>query len=291
MSHTDIEERDFRLDDELDPLRTLRGRLTYAAGAENGAPRPYVLVLHGFKGFMDWGFFPELARRIARSGAVAVAFNFSGSGHGERPLEFSEHDAFFANTPSRELDDVQRVRTWIDSGAVPWIDRQRAGLFGHSLGGGVALVHAARRNDYRVLVGWACVSTFRRFPAEVEAEWRRRGWVEIPNLRTQEVHRLGTGWLDDLERNAHALDIHAACARLAMPSLLLHGTADDAVPLAEAESLARAFAPDVGRLELLADANHTFWAAHPLIGMPRTLALALERTIAFLAAGLSGPER
>jgi dienelactone hydrolase len=291
MTHTDIEERDFRLDDELDALRTIRGRLTYAAGAEDGAPRPYVLVLHGFKGFMDWGFFPELARRIARSGLVAVSFNFSGSGHGERPLEFSEHDAFFANTPSRELDDVQRVRAWIDSGAVPWIDRQRAGVFGHSLGGGVALVHAARRHDYRALVGWACVSTFRRFPAEIESVWRRQGWVEIPNLRTKEVHRLGTGWLDDLERNARVLDIHAACRRLATPSLLLHGSADEAVPLAEGEALARAFGPGVGRLEVLAGANHTFWAAHPLLGVSETLARALERTLDFLAERLSSPGR
>ena len=35
------------------------------AGAElAGVPLPHVLILHGFKGFMHWGFFPELSRRL-----------------------------------------------------------------------------------------------------------------------------------------------------------------------------------------------------------------------------------
>ena len=29
------------------------------------AARPAVLVLHGFKGFKDWGMFPPLAERLA----------------------------------------------------------------------------------------------------------------------------------------------------------------------------------------------------------------------------------
>ena len=34
-------------------------------------PRPAVVVLHGFKGFKDWGFFPPFAERIARAGMTA----------------------------------------------------------------------------------------------------------------------------------------------------------------------------------------------------------------------------
>src|SRR6185503_15829570 len=105
----------------------------------------------------------------------------------------------------------------------------RGALLGHSLGGAVALIHAAQRGDYRALVGWASCSTFRRFPPEVEGLWRRQGFVEIPNLRTKEVHRLGLGWLEDIERNAPALDVHAACRRLTMPMLFLHGSDDEAV--------------------------------------------------------------
>jgi hypothetical protein len=43
-------------------------------------PRPAVLILHGFKGFKDWGMFPPFAERLARAGFTAVSFNVSGSG-------------------------------------------------------------------------------------------------------------------------------------------------------------------------------------------------------------------
>lgn len=291
MSAPLIEEREFRIEDPHDPLRTLRGRLNHPAGAEEREGLAYVLVLHGFKGFMDWGFYPELTRRLVARGLAVVRFNFSGSGHGERPLECTEDEAFFANTPSREIEDVGRVRAWLDSGAVPWIDPGRGALLGHSMGGGVALIHAAERRDYRALVGWASVSTFRRFPSEVETLWRRRGFVEIPNTRTREVHRLGLGWLEDIERNPRKLDVHGACRRLTTPTLLLHGSEDEAVPLSEGQSLAEACAPDVVRFEVVAHANHTFWASHPMTGVPSTLERVLEQSVEFLGRHLSDRRR
>lgn len=287
MRHGTFDEHEFVLTDERDPLRTLRGRIALPAGAEErGARLPWVLVLHGFKGFMDWGFYPALTGRLVAHGLAVVRFNFSGSGHGARPLEFSEPEAFFANTPSREVDDVERVRAFLAQ-AVPLLDGARGALLGHSLGGAVALIHAARRADYRALVGWASVATFRRFPPEVEALWRRQGFVEIPNLRTQEVHRLGRAWLEDLDANARALDVHGACRRLTTPALFLHGSEDEAVPLAEGESLLAACPPGLARLEVIAHANHTFWAAHPLQGVPATLARVLDETGAFLSRHLA----
>ena len=53
-----------------------------------------VVISHGFKGFKDWGFFPEVSRRLAAAGYTAVTFNFSGSGIGEDPLQFALKDPF-----------------------------------------------------------------------------------------------------------------------------------------------------------------------------------------------------
>lgn len=278
-----LEQREFRLDDERDPLRTILGRLAYPSGAEDArAPLAWVLVLHGFKGFMDWGFYPELTRRLVARGLAVVRFNFSGSGVGDDPQAFTEGEAFFANTPSRELDDAERVRAFLDGGAVPWIDPRRGTLLGHSLGGAVGLIHAARRGDYRAFVGWASCASFRRFPREVEALWRRQGFVEIPNLRTKEVHRLGLGWLDDIEQNPRALDVVAAARRLTAPALFLHGSADEAVPLAEGTELHAACTSGVARLEVLGGANHTFWAAHPLAEVSPSLERVLQASTDFL---------
>ena len=279
MKSGEYDAQRLRIDDPADGLRTLRGWIEYPRSAEAARERvPYVLVLHGFKGFMDWGFFPELARRLVARGLAVIRFNFSGSGVGENPLEFSEERAFFENTPSRELEDVERVRAWLDSGALPWIEARRGALFGHSLGGAVALIHAARRLDYHALVTWAPVASFRRFTPEAEALWREQGHIEILNARTGQVHRLGIGWLDDIERNTRALDIAAACRRLTTPTLLLHGSRDEAVPLVEGETLAGAFPPGVARLTILEGGNHTFGAVHPLAGVPPTLERAFQET-------------
>ena len=45
--------------------------------------RGSVVLVHGFKGFARFAFFPWLAVRLAAAGLNAVTFNFSGSGVGE----------------------------------------------------------------------------------------------------------------------------------------------------------------------------------------------------------------
>ncbi|HEX9709632.1 MAG TPA: alpha/beta hydrolase, partial [Candidatus Thermoplasmatota archaeon] len=72
--------------------------------AEGPPPRSAVVVVHGFKGFKDWGFFPHVARRLAAAGHAAVVFNFSGAGVGRDTEHFADLDGFARNTLSRELD-------------------------------------------------------------------------------------------------------------------------------------------------------------------------------------------
>lgn len=71
-------------------------------------PRPAVVIVHGFKGFKDWGMFPPLAERLARAGFVAVSLNLSGSGV-DSAGEFSYPERFARDTFSAGLDDVAVV--------------------------------------------------------------------------------------------------------------------------------------------------------------------------------------
>src|SRR3954468_14441695 len=77
--------------------------------------RPAVVVLHGFKGFKDWGMFPHLAERLARAGFTAISFNVSGSGVDDAG-EFSLPHRFGHNTYSAELEDLARVLDAITMG-------------------------------------------------------------------------------------------------------------------------------------------------------------------------------
>ena len=68
-----------------------------------------IVVVHGFKGFKDWGFFPHVCQRLAGAGHTVVSFNVSHNGVGPDLLTFSELERFGRNTFSMELDEIRFV--------------------------------------------------------------------------------------------------------------------------------------------------------------------------------------
>jgi hypothetical protein len=76
--------------------------------AGRASPRPAVVVVHGFKGFKDWGMFPPFSERLARAGFTAVTPNLSGSGVDDQG-DFVYPERFGHNTFSAELEDLRRV--------------------------------------------------------------------------------------------------------------------------------------------------------------------------------------
>jgi len=252
-----------------------------AGGRES--PRPAVAVVHGFKGFKDWGLWPTLAERLARAGLSAVTFNLSGSGVDDSG-EFVYPERFGHNTFSAELQDLRRVTDALARGLLGVAPPASLGLLGHSRGGGIAVLHAAGDPGIRALVTWAAISTVDRWPAAQRAAWREAGVNEVKNVRTGEVLPLYTDVLDDVEHSGGALDIEQAAARLTIPWLIVHGAADEAVALAEGERLARA-APRA-RFVPVEGAGHTFGAVHPWRGPTPEVTRVEDVTLAFFAEHL-----
>jgi dienelactone hydrolase len=257
-------------------------------------PRPTVVIFHGFKGFMEWGFFPHLAELLRQRGFVAVRANFSGGGMRPGEDHVAHPEAFRDNTFSRELTEGLALLEATATGALlpelaGRVDGDRLGLFGHSRGGGTAILAAASdpwRDRLRALVTWAAVSTFDRFDAATQATWRERGEIPIVNARTGQELPFGVSILEDLEENREALDIRAAARRRTAPWLLVHGAEDEAVPAEEGRILEAAAAPPVERLEI-PGAGHTFGAKHPFQGPTPHLIEALNRTQSWLRNYLS----
>jgi len=253
------------------------------AGGRESA-RPAVVVVHGFKGFKDWGMWPSLAERFARAGISAVTLNLSGSGVDDSG-EFVFPERFGHNTFSAELQDLSRVVDALAAGSLGVAPPSALGLLGHSRGGGMAVLHTARDPRVRALVTWAAISTVERWPAPQRTAWRAAGVQEIRNARTGQVLPLYTDVLDDIERCADDLDIERAAGQIAVPWLIVHGTEDEAVPLAEGRRLAAAARSGTQAL-WIEGAGHTFGAAHPWGGSTPELDRALDATLAFFAAEL-----
>lgn len=280
-----VERAEFQFVDPREPSRILRGRVTRPEGVEG--PLPWVLVLHGFKGFMDWGFFPSLCERLARGGVAAVAFNASGSGVGSDLETFSDLEGFRRDTLSRQLEDVERVRAMALGGALGNLCVDRRGLFGHSRGAAMALVHAAEDGGYRAVATWAALDDFDRWDAATKELWRRTGVLPVVNARTGQELPMGVECLLDFERQRERFDVQAAAQRLRAPLFMLHGEADEVVSV---ESSRRLFDLAPGRDELgtLAGQGHALGATHPLEHTPEALESALQRTARWLCAGLEG---
>lgn len=256
--------------------------------AAGSGVRPAVLICHGFKGFKDWGFFPHLAERLARAGMTAVSCNFTGSGVGPDGETFSEPERFGHATLGADLGDVATVVGALESGALApgGAPPSALGFFGHSRGGGVAILHAAAHPSVRALVTWASIGTAHRWGPETVARWRRDGKLDVINQRTGDVLPLYLDALDELERDAEGrFDIGAAAARVACPWLLVHGEADESVPVGEAASLWER-TERRAKLLIISRGSHTFGAKHPWGGATPQLARALDETVGWFATHL-----
>ena len=247
------------------------------------SPRPAVVVVHGFKGFKDWGLWPSLAERLARAGCTAVTLNLSGSGVDDSG-EFVFPERFGHNTFSAELQDLRRVVDALVAGELGVAPPSSLGLLGHSRGGGMAVLHAAHDQRVRALVTWAAISPVERWTDAAQESWRASGVREERNARTGQVLPMYLDVLDDVRTNADRLDILAAAGRISVPWLIVHGSADEAVALAEGKRLSAA-APGA-RYVTVPHAGHTFGAAHPWRGSTPELDQVLDLTLGFFAAEL-----
>jgi len=237
--------------------------------------RALVVIVHGFKGFKDWGFFPWLAELLVRERAAVCRFNMSRSGIGESPDTFERLDLFADDTYSTQVADLLDVVLWCQARVdLPTF------LVGHSRGGGVALLAAERVEHLCGVATWSSIARVDRWDDATKAQWRRDGFQEAINARTKQVMRMSTRMLDDCEQNRHDLDILGAVVKLEVPLLVVHGGRDESVPPSESREIA-AYAPDASLVNI-GKGSHTFNAIHPLVHVPVELSLAAAVTARFV---------
>ena len=242
---------------------------------------PTIIILHGFKGFKDWGFFPDLGRRLTQAGYATVCFNFSRNGVGANPEEFSELDKFAENSYSHELDDVKTVIQAIESGSIGKniIDCERLGIVGHSRGGAVALLSVRELDDrFMAVTTWATIGNLYRYSKDEVVQWEEHGYIEIKNTRTGQMMRINKSFWEDLQANRERFDLPQAVSELEIPALFIHGADDTSVPPKESEELYERCGSFQKKLEIIESAGHTFGIRHPFEMPTQEYELAVNLT-------------
>lgn len=241
-------------------------------------PEGLVFLLHGFKGFKDWGFFPWLSSSLAEAGLAVCRFDFSRNGVSEGSDVFDRLDLFENDTYSIQLSDLARVVEHVTSQ-----EHQRdlpVSLLGYSRGAAIALLGSERVANLRTVVTWSGISSLDRWDEATVELWTRNGYSTVINARTKQEMRISRAMYDDYVANAERLNVLAAVRRLTVPLLVVHGDRDETVDVSEATKIANA-ARDASLL-VIGGGSHSFCAIHPLITVPLQLSVATEVTARFL---------
>jgi uncharacterized protein len=258
----------------------MRGDLRAPQGPR---PRTAVIICHGFKGFKDWGFFPPLARAIARRGHAALSFDFSRNGVGADGIDFSALDLFAENSHTRNVDEIRLVVEATQDGQLFPSPPERIALLGHSRGGTEAILAAAEDDRVNALVTWAAVAALgRRWSPEQIATWERGDTVFIPNARTGQQMPMGPAYWRDIVENGERLDVGNAVTRLTCPWLIVHGDEDETVSVDDAHTLFASAGEEKSELRIVEGGSHTFGAVHPFMGPTPQLQEAVSTTLDWL---------
>jgi dienelactone hydrolase len=125
----------------------VRAKLFRPIGATTGRKAPGAVFIHGYQSTRETG--DPIAIELARRGVVVLSIDALGRGNSGNPV---------ADVESPEFDSTFGGRTALHYlASLPFVDRQRVGMLGHSLGAETCF--AIARDDPAVrgvaLVGWA----------------------------------------------------------------------------------------------------------------------------------------
>ena len=250
--------------------------------SNHGEKRHFLIFVHGFKGFKDWGFVPYTCENLSRKGYHVISFNFSYNGIGENPTEFTQLDKFSKNTFSREIRELKEVIDACKNNFFGDYKNSKIGLIGHSRGGAISILTARKNKDVSAVAAWASVAKLDRYTKRQKDQWRKKGYFEIINQRTKQKMNLDITILDDIEKNLQdSLNMKKALEQLKIPLLIAHGSQDLSVSIEEAQQLYALSRKELTEYFIINNTGHTFNAKHPFEGSNDKLERLLEKTSKF----------
>ena len=231
--------------------KELSGYLTTPADADAKASLPLVLMPHGGPEARDTLSFNSWVQYLVARGYAVFQPNFRGSSGFGRAFAESGYGEW-----GRKMQDdlTDAVRALIAEGIA---DPARVCVVGASYGGYAALAGAALTPDlYKCAVSIAGVSDLEDFIV-----WRKRNWGSKSEGYLYWLKAIGDP--DASEQRLREVSPQAQVASIRIPVLLIHGSEDYVVPIAQSKAMKRALDKS-GRpteLVILKDAGHSYWSS------------------------------
>ncbi len=210
--------------------------LDYTFHNPGNQSRDILIIGHGVTGNKDRPFVIALAEAVASEGMAVLRFSFSGNG--------SSGGDFRECTISKEIEDLNAVVTAaVNNG-------YRVTYAGHSMGGAVGVLAAAMDERIKHLISLAgMVNTKDFYDREFGEETPDEGcmWEEqscpLSSTYKNDMYEIGS--------------VVSKASEVKVPWLLIHGDADDVVPIEDSRQIF-AQANDPKKIIEIPGANHVF---------------------------------
>ena len=205
----------------------LRGVINTPDDFDSAKKYPTVIIYHGFGGDRNGSTWmrTQNAKYLTERGYVVIRFDFSGT---------NESDGnFYDMTVAREVDEAIMVYDFAKTRA--YVDKERIYLIGHSLGGVISTLIAARLRPKAVgLLAPASDMNdinYLRIAGEMLNEGKDLSEMDVIE-RIKAMKEIDIGgeklgikfWLDFIK-----MDIYGQAAKYPNPVLILRGTKDELV--------------------------------------------------------------
>ena len=210
--------------------------LDYTFHDPGNQSRDILIIGHGVTGNKDRPFVVALAEAVAKEGMAVLRFSFSGNG--------SSGGDFRDCTISKEVEDLKAVVTAaVNNG-------YRVTYAGHSMGGAVGVLAASSDVRIKHLISLAGMVNTKDF-------YDREFGEEKPDeacMWEEQSCPLSSTYRDDMYQIG---SVAAKASEVKVPWLLIHGDADDVVPIEDSREIFN-LAKEPKKIFEIPGANHVF---------------------------------